>query len=91
MYEDEGFFAEDIHNVLRTAYELSKGKLGKAITAADVGMDEEDFAQVVEAARKARHAQPVGGPNQLLLSQAGLGYAARILGSSEEPATFGDE
>ncbi len=90
MYKDEGFFGEEIDNAILAAWRLSNGKLGKAVTAADVGMDEENFAQLVEAARKAGHAQEVGGRDQLVLSQAGLRYAARIP-DSREPMTFGDE
>jgi hypothetical protein len=36
MYEDEGFFGEDIDNAIRAAYHFTKGKFGKPVTAADV-------------------------------------------------------
>lgn len=90
MYEDEGYFGEDIENVLLAAYHFTKGKFGKLVTAADVGVDEKQFEQVVEAARKRGHAQ-AGSPNQLVFSRAGLRYAAQIPDSLEEAPTFGDE
>src|SRR5258706_4698060 len=91
MYQDEGYFGEDIENVLLAAYQFTKGKFSKLITAADVGVDEKQFEQVVRAARERRHAQEAGGRNQLVVSRAGLRYAAQIPDPPQEAPTLGDE